>query len=303
MILKFYLACFFVLVLPICVPAQTAGYVVSVDSKIFYRTFGSGAPLLIINGGPGMNSDGFVELARILSKTHECIIYDQRGTGRSTLSKLDSSTITMNLMVQDIEKLRVHLRIDSWTILGHSFGGMLASYYTSLYPSRVAALVLSSSGGIDLGLLSYVSNRLNSRLTKGETDSLQYWNKKISEGDTSYHAKLQRGLSLAPAYVYFRKNIPAIAERLTQGNPAINNLVWQDLGKINFDCSGELSHFNKPVLIIQGKQDIITLETALREQKIFKHSKLVLMDNCVHYGWLDRPDIYLPEVEKFITPN
>src|SRR5450432_3172955 len=119
-----------------------------------------------------MNSDGFVELAKALSKNNETIIYDQRGTGKSTLQKVDSSTITMKLMVEDLESLRVHLKIKKWIILGHSFGGMLASYYATLYPENIESLILSSSGGIDLGLLSYVSNRVDSRLTVGELDSL-----------------------------------------------------------------------------------------------------------------------------------
>ena len=289
----------------ICLSAysQTEGYAASADSKIYYRTFGLGKPLLIINGGPGMNSDGFVDLAKALSKNYRTIIYDQRGTGKSTLQKLDTSTITMQLMVDDIEFLRKHLKIERWFVLGHSFGGMLASYYATLYPQNIESLILSSSGGMDLGLLSYVSKRINSKLSSQERDSLSYWDKKINNGDTSFFARLHRGLALAPAYVYDRKNIPLIAERLTQGNHPVNDLVWQDLQKIRFDCKSKLSQFNKPVLIIQGKEDIIEEQTALQEHTIFKNSKLVLMNHCVHYGWLDRPDIYFHEVENFLQLN
>ncbi len=294
---------FFIAVFQITGCAQTEGYIASGNSKIYYRTFGKGEPLLIINGGPGMNSDGFVNLAKELSKNNKTIIYDQRGTGKSALSKLDSTTITMDLMVDDIEKLRQHLKIEKWAILGHSFGGMLASYYATLYPQNIASLILSSSGGIDLELLTYVSQRVNNRLSKQERDSLDYWNQKINAGDTSHYVRLQRGLALAPAYVYDRKNIPAIAERLTQGNSAINELVWQDLQKIKFDCAAQLSHFDKPVLIIQGKQDIIEEKTALKEHKVLKNSKLVLLDNCVHYGWLDKHDEYFSELEKFLKSN
>ena len=130
--------------------------------------------------------------------------------------------------------------------------------------------------------------------------SLAYWNQKIANGDTSYHAKYQRGLALAPAYVYDRKYVPVIAERLTQSNMVINNLVWQDMQKIKFDCKKQLHTFGKPVLIIQGKQDIIELKTAQKAQEALSQSKLVLMDHCAHYGWLDRPDIYYPEIEQFI---
>ncbi len=274
-----------------------------VTLQIYYRTYGAGKPILIINGGPGMNSDGFADLAKSLSKNNMAIIYDQRGTGKSFLQKPDSTSVTMQLMADDIENLRKYLKIKKWIILGHSFGGMLASYYAGIYPESTEALILSSSGGIDLGLLSYVNTRLTARLNAQEKDSLNYWNKKISDGDTSYFARLHRGLALAPAYVYDRKNIPAIAERLTKGNSVINDLVWQDLQKIKFDCKGKLSRFNKPVLIIQGKHDIIEEKTALTEHQVLKNSKLVFMDHCVHYGWLDRPDIYFPEIQEFIVAN
>ena len=96
--------------------------------------------------------------------------------------------------------------------------------------------------------------------------------------------------------------IEKISLRLQKGLPRgmllINNLIWQDLQKIKFDCKNKLSHFDKPVLIIQGKQDIIEPETALKEHKILKASKLIFLDNCVHYGWLDRPDEYFPKLKS-----
>ena len=301
--MKFILALIILIIFSREAYTQTEGYVPSGGTQIYYRLFGTGKPLLIINGGPGMNSDGFVDLAKSLSKNNTVIIYDQRGTGRSTLQRLDSTTITIQLMANDIENLRKYLKIKQWIILGHSFGGMLASYYACVYPGNVKALILSSSGGIDLGLLSYVNTRLTARLSEQEKDSLQYWDKKIDGGDTSYFARLHRGLALAPAYVYDRKNISTIAERLTQGNSAVNNLVWHDLREIKFDCSSRLARFNGPVLIIQGREDIIEEKTAITEHNVLKNSRLVFMEHCVHYGWLDRPDIYFPEIKKFLAAN
>ena len=294
-----------VLVLFICsnVSAQTEATIKNDDALIYYRTFGTGSPILIINGGPGMNSDGFAGLAKTLSAKNQTIIYDQRGTGRSKLVRTDASTISMKLMADDMEVLRKHLKIDKWILLGHSFGGMLASYYATLYPEHIQAIILSSSGGVDLGLLSYASTNISSRLNTEETASLNYWNKQIANGDTSHHARLQRGTALAAAYVYNRKYIPIIAERLTQGNPVINQLIWDDLQKIKFDCKPKLSGFNKPVLIIQGKQDIVEERTANRSHEAFKNSSIVLLDKCVHYGWLDAPKEYFTELEKILATN
>ncbi len=299
---KFCFLLFFV-VIYVDASAQTDGIIKNKDSEIFYRIFGSGKPLLIINGGPGMNSDGFVSLAKKLSAEHQTIIYDQRGTGRSILEKTDASTITMKLMVEDLERLRTHLKIEKWSILGHSFGGMLASYYATLYPDKIESLVLSSSGGIDLDLLNYVSTNINSKLNSTALDSLNYWTRKIGAGDTSYYARLQRGMLLAPAYLYDKKNVPLVAERLTQGNTAINNLVWADMQKIKFDCTRALSSFAKPVLIIQGKQDIIEERTGVKAHKAFKNSRFVLLEHCGHYGWLDNEAVYFKEVKKFLGSN
>ena len=280
--------------------AQTEGFSKNNDaSETYYKTFGKGEPLLIINGGPGMNSNGFEEMAKTLAENQQTIIYDQRGTGKSKLVKIDSKTVSMKLMADDIESLRKHLKIEKWNILGHSFGGMLASYYATLYPNSIHKLVLSSSGGIDLSLLKG-RNLIEAGLTKTEKDSLHYWNNKIEKGDTSHAARLARGRAMAPAYVYDKKYIPIIAERLTQGNSVINSLLWSDMQQMPFDCAAKLKDFNNPVLIIQGKQDIVGKEIADIAHKAFSNSKIVLLDHSKHYGWLDARENYFSEINSFL---
>jgi proline iminopeptidase len=270
------------------------------NATIAYRTFGNGKPLVIINGGPGMNSDGFVGLAKKLSTRNFVILYDQRGTGKSTLSRLDASTITMSLMVNDLECLRQHLKLETWSVLGHSFGGMLASYYATLHPGRIESMILSASGGIDLDLTTYVGNNIQSKLTRQQADSLDYWQRKIIRGDTSRNTAIRRANILAHAYVFKKSNVPVIAKRLLQGNNTVNSLVWQDLRRIDFSCADQLASFKSPVLIIQGKQDIIEEKTALKAAAVLRNATLVLLANCGHYGWLDTPEDYFAALEKFL---
>lgn len=280
--------------------AQTEGYAINTDgSKTFYKTFGKGEPLLIINGGPGMNSNGFEDMAKTLGESQQTIIYDQRGTGKSKLSKLNTKTISMKIMADDIESLRKHLKIKKWNILGHSFGGMLSSYYATVYPNSIDKLILSSSGGVDLTLLKS-PNLIEAGLSKAEKDSLDYWNDKIEKGDTSHKARLGRGRAMAPAYVYDRKFVPIIAERLTQGNSTINGLLWSDMQKMSFDCKDKLKTFKNPVLIIQGKEDIISNEIGEIGHKAYPNSKLILLEHSKHYGWLDARNKYFNEINSFL---
>ena len=246
-----------------------------------------------------MSSEGFIGLATTLSRKNMTIIYDQRGTGLSKMKTLDSSTVNMEMMLTDIEALREHLKIKRWIVLGHSFGGMLASYYTTRYPGRVQGLILSSSGGIDLDLLSYLN--IPSRLSRTENDSLNFWDIRIANGDTSYHARLERGTFLAPAYLYDKKYVPVVAERLTQGNSRINGLIWSDMRRIKFDCASMLSSFKNPVLIIQGEEDIIQKKTAYKAAKALSNSKVVFVENAAHYGWMENREKYLKEIDTFIS--
>lgn len=282
--------------------SQTEQTITSGNSKLHYKTFGEGKPILIINGGPGMNSDGFASIAQELAKMNfKTIIYDQRGTGKSLLEKVDAENLTMDLMVNDIENLRRHLQIEKWIVFGQSFGGMMATYYASKHPETIEKLIFSASGGVNMNFTSYSHQKMKANLTKIQNDSLDYYQDKINKGDASLKTKKLRAKYLANAYVYDKSNAATIAQRLIQVNFEINQLVFDNLRKINYDCSKSFSNFKPKVLVLQGKNDIISTETAQEVANAFPNSKLVLMDHCGHYGWLDAKDVYFNSIRTFLT--
>jgi proline iminopeptidase len=281
--------------------SQTEEIISSGNSKLHYKTFGTGNPILIINGGPGMNCEGFGYVAQEIAKMNfQTILYDQRGTGKSSVEKANSETITMDLMVEDIENLRNHLKIKKWIILGHSFGGIMASYYATKHPETIDKLIFSSSGGVNMNFTSYVQERMNNNLTKTERDSLSKYQNKLNSGDNSLNTLKLRAKYLANAYVFDKSKASTIAERLTQTKFEINSLVFENLRKIKFNCTNEFSNFKQPVLVLQGKNDIITTQTAQETANAFPNSKLVLMENCGHYGWLDANELYFKTIKTFL---
>ena len=138
---RFWLFLFVNLSLTIPGICQQDGYIAIDNGVIHFKKFGNGEPLLIINGGPGLDCEGFLHLAEMLSDSHMTILFDQRGTGKSRLSRVDSATVTMDLMASDIETLRRYLNINKWIILGHSFGGFLAEYYAVCFPESIRAMI------------------------------------------------------------------------------------------------------------------------------------------------------------------
>ena len=288
------------LIISATVAAQESGFAETEGGVIHYRIYGSGYPMLIINGGPGLDCEGFATVAELFSDHYMTILFDQRGTGESKLDTVDNTTVTLDLMIQDIETLRNHLGIDQWAVLGHSFGGFLAQYYASNYPDPIGSMILSGSGGIDLEILNYFGANINIRLSKEEQEAIKYWDNEIKNGDTSHHAKLEKMTALASAYLYNKDYIPELAERLTQGNPQIQALVYEDLKKVPYDCKESLRTFSKPVLIIQGRQDVVGSGTAYKAHNILPNSRIVFLNECVHYGWLDQREQYKAEIEKFL---
>lgn len=277
---------------------QQQGNVATEDGNIYYEVYGEGKPLLIINGGPGFNSRGFENLAQELSKSNQVILYDQRATGNSTLTKVNAETVTLKNMVEDIEVLRCHLQFDSWVILGHSFGGMLAYAYATAYPEHITGMIQSSSGGYDLSLLG--NTDFTRHLSEKVRDSFSYYNQRVRRGDMAYTTRYKRAYFMAHAYLYETSEIETVARRLLEVNSEINALVWQNMRDINFDVTDEIKKFQKPVLIIHGKNDIVNMNIPKRAHEILPQSELVLLEQCKHYGWIDRKKAYYSAINNFL---
>ncbi len=272
--------------------------------NIYYQTFGSGTPVLIINGGPGLDSAGFEAVAKtIAAQGYQSILFDQRGTGRSRLNPVNADTIQLTLMVQDIEQLRQQLHIDKWVVLGHSFGGMLGAAYAAKYPQHISKLIFSSSGGLDLQFRDQIAERLFNNLSLQEQIRLQMYQLRQRSGDDSQSTKDILAQLRASAYVVDKSKAPLIAARLKVVNMTINQLVFADLEKNHFDLKTQFKQFSAPVLVLQGENDIISTETAETIAGSFSEAELVLLPQCAHYGWLDQPDLYYSAVFRFLKAS
>src|SRR5574338_1488781 len=123
------------------------GRMVSVRGREFYveTVAKNDAPtLLYLHGGPGAGSYDFsVFEGRRLGARLNVVMFDQRGVLRSQ-PLADADTCTLRDLVEDTEALRQALGVRSWTILGHSFGGMLALSYALAYPNSVDKVIFEN---------------------------------------------------------------------------------------------------------------------------------------------------------------
>ena len=115
---------------------------------IVYEAVGNpnGRPALFLHGGPGVGISP--DYRRFFDPDcFRTILVDQRGAGRSTPHAEIRENTTWDI-VSDLEKLREHLGIESWVVMGGSWGSLLALLYAIRHPDSVAGLIIR---GIFLG--------------------------------------------------------------------------------------------------------------------------------------------------------
>ena len=126
---------------------------VSGGHRIYWEQAGNpkGVPVVFLHGGPGAGANP--SHRRFFDPDHyRIILLDQRGSGRSTPFGGTEANSTQDL-VDDIERLRRHLKIDRWFVFGGSWGSTLALAYGIAHPDRCLGFVLR---GIFLGRQSEI---------------------------------------------------------------------------------------------------------------------------------------------------
>lgn len=276
------------------------------DVKIAYQSFGNGIPIIVLNGGPGRSSQTFIPLAKQLAKIGlKVYIFDQRGTGLSKVER-NEKNINLDMMVEDLEQFRQHLKLDKFAVLGHSFGGIYAMAYGIKYPMYLSHMVLSASGGVDMSFLKYLSSNLLKHVSPERRTKIKALWKKEEElekkGKDSTAIVLEVTKLFAPAYIYNIKNLPEIERDLPDpkvNNPAVARLIWKSL-EATWDGKGKFRDFKVPTLIIAGRQDFLGEGVPLAIQTNIPGSELLFLNECAHYPWLDAPKDYFAAIQKHL---
>ncbi len=123
-------------------PYLTGRLRVSDIHELYYEESGNpnGKPVVLLHGGPGGGSNPFMRRLHD-PEAYRIINFDQRGCGKSTPHAELRENTTWDL-VADMERLREHLGVERWQVLGGSWGSTLALSYAQLCPNRVTGLVL-----------------------------------------------------------------------------------------------------------------------------------------------------------------
>lgn len=116
------------------------------QNTIYSKTFGKSEDkaIIFIHGGPSGNSTlfEFTTAEKLAKKGFYVIVYDRRGEGRS----IDSlATFTYQEYFNDLNYIYKTYNIEKANIIGHSFGGLVATLFSEKYPQKVESLILAGA--------------------------------------------------------------------------------------------------------------------------------------------------------------
>jgi TetR/AcrR family transcriptional regulator, transcriptional repressor for nem operon len=270
---------------------------------LFYKVVGptSGDYVLVLSGGPGEDIDSMQGIADELGKKYRCIMWEQRGTGRSKLPQYDPSRINLNAYIEDIEALRKQLHAEKFIVVGNSWGMILGLAYAGTYPDAVRAVVTIGSGPITFEYLGVFSDNQLARLGACELEVRDFWRDPSREAANPDHAAFERLRAATVAYFYDRKKALQMAAELKPEdyNFRVPPAFLEAEGK--YDFRPKLKTIVAPVLLLQGRQDLAGEANVDEAHSLIKNSTLTFIDKCGHMPWLEQPEQTWKIVEDFLV--
>jgi proline iminopeptidase len=258
------------------------------DVDLFVRVAGnltSGKVLLALNGGPGVSSRYLTDLEVLAGDNLALVTFDQRGVGRSTAPALEVSNFTFENYLDDIEAIRQTLRIKSFHILGHSWGGILALKYAVVHPDRVDSLILIGNGPIKDSELKASLGRIRERVIE-----------LIEQGIID--AKLERHSDIYHAYLSDPRFKPPF-DLIPDLNEPVMNLTFQAI--TGYDLTNDLPRIHKKILLLWGADDPVGLDAAEATKTALSGAQveLVVIEECGHF-WQEKPQEFLTRIRAFL---
>ncbi len=281
------------------------GYVEIEKGKLYYQSFGKGPLIILLHGGPGLDQSYLLPQMLELAKDHQLILYDQRGSGKSLTMDifLSNSNINMMQFVNDLEALRAHLGRRKFILMGHSFGGLLAMHYAIAHPDRVSSLILlnplpATSKGLQTFITEY--NRKISQI-KEQLDTLMS-SKHFLAGNPDSIANFYR--MLFSVYFYNPSQVTKLSLNFSLKSTVNYFNITQTFMENYFlkpiDLLPELKRIKCPTLIIAGDSDLIPISTVKDITKAIPKSKVIMIDHCGHFPYLEKPDYFFKALSLFL---
>jgi proline iminopeptidase len=254
---------------------------------------GSGFPLIVLHGGPGLDHSMFRPYLDALGDEFRLLYVDERGQGRS--ERVEPATLSLEVFARDVDGLAEALELDSFALLGHSFGAIIATYHATEL-GTAAAYVISGGGESSDALEADVEASLASLGDDGAAIRDSWEAEKTVETEEQLKQLLRDQMPF-----HFHGEPPPGYGEDTVGSPEVLR-YFANIGYGAFDYLPKLKDVVKPTLVIVGAQDRTTTPRAARVlHEEIPNNELVVISDAGHMTFVEQTEEYLRAVRRFLA--
>jgi proline iminopeptidase len=274
--------------------------VLSDGVSVWGRVEGSGLPVVLCHGGPGL-WDYLDAVATVLRDEFTVHRWDQRGCGRSGLAP----AYGLDVAVGDIQDLkRAWCAKDPWAIVGHSWGAELALLSTVMHPESTSALIYVSGRGLQSWWRKSGSARTRAEEARRLSPEAIARREDLAVIDRNNAEEAEfRRLSWAPDFVV-QNPVPAALEDMVNTPLPINVAVNRALSRAQLLGEDELlaacERCDVPALFVHGSRDPRPSDGAHMMFERFPNARFVEIDGAGHLPWVERPVEFADAVLGFL---
>jgi proline iminopeptidase len=284
-------------------PPSSSGFTTTTAQPLYWCRYTSPASqgtLVVLHGGPGAHHDYVLPQMLALTESHDLLLYDQRGGGQSKTD--DRTPITWRTHVEDLAQVLAELHHGPLTLVGYSWGAMLAMLYAvEAAAGRVGPepdrLVLISPAPLTrvwrAEFEAEFSKRQNGAAVMAMRAELQASG--LRERDPEAYKQRAFELSVAGYFADPSRTHDLTPFRVTG---RVQQSVWESLGE--FDLIPALEGLRIPALVVHGKQDPIPLHSAQACAAALGAEGLWL-DDCGHVPYVEQAERLFAAIEAFLT--
>jgi pimeloyl-ACP methyl ester carboxylesterase len=267
-------------------------------TELFYECVGDGPTVMVCAGGPNATFDYLVNDLRPLEHKSRLVYHDYRGSGRS--STASEATYTFEQFADDVAALAGHLGVDSFDVVAHSMGGMVALSCALRHPEHVRRLVLidTSPSGVMTRMAVPTFRALGPwralKMLSRAVTYLTWWSWR-SESDRRTLARFSIMGTMQEGDPRFRA---AVKARETLSNNA--NASHLDRYAATFDVVDRLAAIAQPALIIYGSRDAPFVAGSLLLLREMPNVRELALNGVGHHPLVEAQDRVVAAIADFL---
>jgi proline iminopeptidase len=277
-------------------------------AELYAREVGKGPPIIVLHGGPDFDQSYLLPEMDRLSDVNRLIYYDQRGRGKSA-NNVRPEDVTLASDIADLEKVRQYLHLESVTLLGHSWGTVIALEYALKYPERVSRLILMNPGPASRNdymelRKDWLEKRPEAMAQRKAIAETAAYKEGDPEAVTAYYR-----IHFKPAFARMENYEKLIArmhadftkEGVLKARAVEDRLMQDTWAKPDFDLLPQLKTVKIPTLVLSGDHEFIPASSAKHIAQAIPTAQLTVLKDCGHFTFIECPIPVHAAIDSFVA--